>query len=295
MERKRERLIKRLQHKYRLVVMNDQTFEEKASFTLTRMNVFIALSSIIVLFMGIMVSAFFFTPLKEYIPGCNDAELRRDLAKVLLRTDSLESALAEKEAFLTNIRQVIEGNIPENNPGKQPPKKDSTVSINVDEKASQAEMELRQSVESSDKFSLAQSFVADGNPYQNKSQFSRLLFMPPVKGIVTQRYSTEDDHYALDIVTKPNETVKATMDGTVIFATWTPETGHVIGIQHPNNTISLYKHNSVLLKKAGNYVKAGDAIAIVGNSGEISTGAHLHFEIWFEGYALNPENLMAFN
>ena len=123
---------------------------------------------------------------------------------------------------------------------------------------------------------------------------TNLNLFPPVKGYITQKYEPNKDHYGIDIVAKDKESVKSALDGTVIMADWTSETGYVIAVQHQYNLVSFYKHNSVLLKKVGNFVKAGDAIAIIGNSGEMSSGPHLHFELWKDGVPINPELYMVF-
>lgn len=128
----------------------------------------------------------------------------------------------------------------------------------------------------------------------NPTVADNFMFIAPVKGFVTEKFSPDANHSAVDVVAKPDEAVKSTLAGTVVFSSWTPDAGHVIGIQHPNNIFSVYKHNSVLLKTAGAYVNAGDAIAIVGNSGELTTGPHLHFELWHNGSPLNPEDFMKF-
>jgi murein DD-endopeptidase MepM/ murein hydrolase activator NlpD len=151
---------------------------------------------------------------------------------------------------------------------------------------SREDAELRKRIESLDQYSLAA-----GN---QKSDMSSLLFFPPLKGTVTNTFNPVKKHYGIDIVANANEPIKATLDGTVIFSNFTSETGHVIGIQHSGNVFSIYKHNSALLKKAGDSVKAGEVIAIIGNSGELSEGPHLHFEIWYNGNAVNPRKFVLF-
>jgi murein DD-endopeptidase MepM/ murein hydrolase activator NlpD len=281
------RLFVNLRSRYRIVIMNDTTFEEKASFSLTRLNVFIALSSLTVLLIFIGIALIVFTPVKEYLDGCNDVTLKNTLQNQMLRIDSLENQIRLRDDYLNSIKRVLSDSIDHTKPAQ--PQQSQPSGENTDRKASQNELALREAVEMGDQYTLSEN----ASTFENGTT-AGYLYMPPVKGTVTQKFDPREDHYAVDIVTRPNETVRATLDGTVIFAAWNPETGHVIAVQHSNNTVSVYKHNAVLLKKEGDFVRAGDAIAIVGNSGELTTGAHLHFELWERGLAVNPENFMVF-
>jgi murein DD-endopeptidase MepM/ murein hydrolase activator NlpD len=155
-------------------------------------------------------------------------------------------------------------------------------------KSSQDSM-LRKEIESQDRYTLG---VKDNSSFANNA--SGFLFFPPAKGTVTNRFDPVTKHYGIDIVANANEAVKSTLDGTVLIANFTSETGYVIGIQHSNNLLSFYKHNSSLLKKPGDFVKAGEVIAIIGNSGELSSGPHLHFELWYNGIALDPRKYISF-
>lgn len=284
-----KRLFRDVRSRYRIVIMNDTTFEEKASFSLTRLNVFIALSSLIVLLVFSGVSLIVFTPVKEYLPGCNDVTVKNKLQTQILRIDSLENEIRMRDDLLNSIRRVFKDSIDETKP--QQPEQTIPSGENNTIPASSNELALRDLVEKGDKYTLSQNASPD---VFEQAYSAGYLYLPPVKGTITQKFELREGHYAIDIVTKPNETVRATLDGTVIFATWNPATGNVIVLQHNNNTVSIYKHNAVIFKKEGDFVKAGDAIAIVGNSGELTTGPHLHFEIWEDGLALNPENLMGF-
>lgn len=283
-----KRLFRDVRSRYRIVVMNDTTFEEKASFSLTRLNLFIALSSLTVflIFMGVALIAF--TPIKEYLDGCNDVTLKNKLQSQMLRIDSLENEIRMRDDLLNSIRKVFKDSIDNTTPPK--PTQSQPSGENIDRSASPAELALREMVEKGDKYTLS----GNAAPNTGSNTSSGYLYLPPVKGTITSKFEPNEAHYAIDIVTKPNEAVRATLDGTVVFASWTPETGHVIAVQHANNTISIYKHNAVLLRKEGDFIKAGDAIAIVGNSGELTTGPHLHFEIWEDGLSINPESVMVF-
>jgi murein DD-endopeptidase MepM/ murein hydrolase activator NlpD len=152
---------------------------------------------------------------------------------------------------------------------------------------------LRAEFESQNLYNLNISETDQFNA-SNKSSIRSFNFFTPLSGIITSKFNSKEKHFGIDIVTSANEAVKATLDGTVIYADWTIETGHVIAIQHSRNLISVYKHNSVLLKSEGEYAKAGEPIAIAGQSGELTTGPHLHFELWYNGTAVNPEEYIIF-
>jgi len=292
MENKRtfwQRLFRNIRSRYRIVVMNDTTYEEKASFSLTRLNLFIALSSLTVLLIFMGIALIVFTPVKDYLPGCNDITLKNRLQGQIIRIDSLENQLRLRDDLLNSIKKVFSDSIDDKTPPA--PQQAKPTGDNNSIPASSNELAIRDVVERGDKYTLSQNAAPSSI---NQKSNAGYLYLPPVKGTITQKFEPREEHYAIDLVTKPNETVRATLDGTVIFATWNPSTGNVIVLQHNNNTVSIYKHNAVLFKKAGDFVKAGDAIAIVGNSGELTTGAHLHFEIWEDGLAVNPESLMVF-
>ena len=283
---KKGEFIKRLRHRYRLVVMNDDTFEEKFSLRLTPLGLAILLSSTVIIMIMIVTSLIAFTPLREYIPGYADVGIRRNLIKITLKSDSLEEAIIERNQFIGNISNVLKGNLPtdttQNRP--DPSKEYSKLQMN----ASGNEDILRKNIESEDKYSLLYETKS------SKSGISNFFFFTPLKGIVSSSFKTKEQHFGVDIVAPENEAIKCTLDGTVILATWSSETGYVITVQHSNNLISIYKHNSVLLKKVGTFVKAGDPIAIIGNSGEQTTGPHLHFELWYDGKAVDPQDYMVF-
>lgn len=282
----KKNFLQRLRHRYRLVVMNDDTFEENLSLRLTPLGLLILLSSVTIVMVMIVTSIIAFTPLREYIPGYADVAMRRELITLAMRSDSLEQALIEQNMFNQNITNVLRGNIKPDTAGSKPDKSKEYEQLKLN--ASQKEAQLKYSIESQDKYSLA--YGAESN----KNGISNFFFFTPIKGVVSEQFKSKDRHYGVDIVGPENEPIKATLDGTVILATWSSETGYTITVQHTNNLISVYKHNSVLLKKVGDYVKAGEAIAIIGNSGEQTTGPHLHFELWYNGSAIDPQGYMVF-
>lgn len=278
----------KLRDKYRLVVMNDTTFEERLSFRLTRLNVFIALGTLSIVLIVLTTLLIAFTSLKEYIPGYTDVTLQKKVYNLTSKADSLETAFRQQGVYLRSIRNILEGRPMDDTIVEEP-----NTPINYDSLALEPSTDdsiLRAQYEQQNRFDLY--FDDEGELFSENS--TDITYFTPLKGIVTNNFSIAENHYGVDIVAKKNETIKATLDGTVIFADWTVETGHVIAIQHHKNIISVYKHNSALLKKAGTFVKAGDPIAIIGESGELTTGPHLHFELWHNGTPVNPVNYMTF-
>lgn len=279
----------KIRNRYRLVVMNDDTFEEQFSLKLTPLNIFIVIGLISTIMITLTVSLVAFTPLREYIPGYgNEVNTRQELINLALRADSLEYELSLSTAALNNIKNIMSGNISGDSASQNGNNTGSSIK-NIDIKPSKEDSAFRAQIESQDKYSLAFSGGKKG-----KGSISSFFFFTPVKGVVTASFNSTEEHYGVDIAAKENEPIKATLDGTVLFAGWTSETGYTIQIQHSNNLVSAYKHNSVLLKKAGQYVKAGEAVAVIGNSGEQTTGPHLHFELWYNGAAIDPQEYMVF-
>lgn len=284
-QEKKKKFIDRIRHRYRLVVMNDDTFEENFSLRLTPLGFFILLASITIVMTILVTSIIAFTPVREYIPGYADVGMRRDLIRLKLNSDSLEQALTEQNIFIQNVGNVLKGNVKNDSSQNRPDKSKDYSKLDLN--ASPKEEALKKGIESQDQYSLTYSNEA-------KNGISNFFFFTPLKGIVSEQFKSKEQHYGVDVVGPENEAVKATLDGTVILATWSSETGYTITVQHTSNLISVYKHNSVLLKKTGDYVKAGEAIAIIGNSGEQTTGPHLHFELWYNGKAMNPQDYMVF-
>ncbi len=276
---------KRLVHKYRLLVLNEDTFEERFSFRLNRLNVFvITVFSALALIVGTTL-LIALTPLKEYIPGYASTQLIKQAASLSELTDSLQQRLAANDTYLQSIREVLTGNL---KPAAL--NKDSiieAVAREVDAQllaASKEDSLLRERVQQEDKY----------NPLSDGSGQEIVLF-PPISGVITGTYDPKEKHYAVDIATVKNTPVKATADGTVILAEWTADTGYVVVLRHKDNLISVYKHNASLSVAQGDLVKSGEVIAASGNTGSLTTGPHLHFELWSEGYPINPTNFIDFN
>ncbi len=280
---KKKKFKKKWLHKYRLVVLNEETFEERLSLKLTRLNVFV-LSGFSVIFLILLTTVLIaFTPLREYIPGYSSPGLRKQAIDLSHRADSLSERIREHEQFFASIQGVLTGNLPDSFMDTIQREPITNIS-DVDLSPSEADSLLRKQVEQEDKYNLFEMAI---------SQTDFALF-PPVSGYISQDFNIEKRHFAVDIVTEKNTPVKATADGTVIFSGWTVETGYVIILEHSYGLISAYKHNSSLTKQQGSMVKAGEVIATVGSTGEYTTGPHLHFELWSDGYPVNPTDFISF-
>lgn len=274
--------------KYRFTVSNDATFEEIWRIKLTQYNAFLLITALILFIIGATASLLAFTNLRQIIPGYPDVTMRRNILMSAIRLDSLERELVLRDKYFANLNAIISGN----EPAGIFTAKDTTGSYNkISFRKIPEDSALRAQVENEEKYSLSVGSTAT----ENITSFAGLHFFPPVKGIISGKFDPVTRHFGTDIVTKPKAPVSAALDGTVIFTGWTMETGFVIEIQHPNNIVSVYKHNANLLKETGDIVRAGEPISIVGDSGELYTsGPHLHFEIWYKGSPLDPEKHILF-
>ena len=284
-KRNKKKLQKKLLHKYRLVVLNEDTFEERFAVKLTRLNVFFLTSLAAIILVTLTTLLIVFTPLREYIPGYSSAALQKQALQLDTKTDSLMKTINMNDAYINSLKRVMRGEV-------------STVVINKDSifKAAQVDTDslelnrskadslLREKVRNEDKYNL----------FETASTVKDFVFFPPVKGSISSKFDLNEKHFAVDIVIPINTPVKATSDGRVLFASWTSDAGYVIIIDHGDELISVYKHNSSLTKSQGDFVKAREVIAISGASGELSTGPHLHFELWSNGIPLNPTNFIDF-
>ncbi len=282
---KKKKIAKKLLHKYRLVILNEDTFEERLSFKLTRLNVFIlvGISAIVLIVFTTLLIAF--TPLREYIPGYSSTKLKRNATRLVAKTDSLENAIRVNEQYYSSIKSVLSGDIKELSFNRDSIRNAVFNDEEIYIAPSREDSLLRQKVAQEDKYNVFESAIEDKN----------FALFPPVKGTISSSYDASSKHFAVDIVTDKDAPVKAAADGTVIFAEWTAETGHVLIIEHSKNLITVYKHNASLDKVQGDLVQSGEVIATVGNTGELSTGPHLHFELWSNGYPINPVNFIDFN
>ena len=279
----REKYWSKLFHKYRFVIMKDSSFEEKLSVKLTRINVIAFAATLVFLCFFSTMLLIAYTPLSEYVPGKSSIEVQKSLIELNIKSDSLEAILANRSIYLENINKIINGEElvnPENYAEKM------NTQIPVSFEKSKEDSLFRVKVEAEDKSSIYKK--------DNPSKNTTLMFFTPLTGLISDGYNNKTKHFGIDLVAKEKSRISSVLEGTVIISHWAYETGYVIGVQHKNDYLSFYKHNSVLLKSVGDYVNAGDHIAIIGNSGEFSSGPHLHFELWHKGIPVNPENYISF-
>lgn len=292
--KQKNKLSKALNSRYKLVVLQEDTFEEKAAFTGKLWYWLTGTVSAIVVLIIFTIILIRSTSLREYVIGSSlNAYDRSKLVTAYLRIDSMEQAAHAQDIYLTNLRKVLSGEAGETledsgqhasvrTKPKASPAKDTEVGLSEDELA------LRQLVESGAPYDLPE------NQTNARSGISSYTFYSPIKGILSSSFSAKEQHYAVDIAVKLNEPVRATLSGHVVFASYTPETGYVVIVQHGNNLLSLYKHCASIIKKVGSFVRGGEVIAFAGDTGELSTGPHLHFELWYNGNPVNPTEYIAF-
>ncbi len=282
---------RKLRHKYRFAIFNEQTYEELFVFRLSRLNVVTLVTSLSIILIVLVTFLIAFTSLREYIPGYPDAQQRLLIVRNTQRVDSLIIEVERREKFINVFQAIIRGEIPDSLELESYTKasSDSEVNNSLEFTRSQEDSILRAHVEQEERFNLSVRQSKD-----RVFELENVFFFSPIKGVVVNGFGETRNHYGVDVLAAQGAHVSAIMDGVVIFSGWTVETGYVIQIQHPNNIISIYKHNQNLLKEVGQTVKSGEAIARVGNSGELSSGPHLHFELWFNGTPLNPEEYISF-
>ena len=273
---------KKALNKYRFVIMADDSFEEKFSLKTTRLNVFLFLS----FFTLFCVVATFIlitnTSLREFVPGKESEEVQREIISLVLRSDSLMARLETQQLYFENFKAIIDGKFPV----------DSSITIaneNIEKNPS-----FERTVEDSLLRILVESNETGMINLKNNIKNELFTFFTPVLGFVSDTFNLKTKHFGIDLVAKENAKVSSVLDGVVVISNWNPQTGYVIGIQHKNGFLSLYKHNSMLLKSVGNHVNAGEHIAVIGNTGEFSSGPHLHFELWLDGVPINPTNYILF-
>ncbi|MDL2283043.1 M23 family metallopeptidase [Odoribacter sp. OttesenSCG-928-G04] len=280
----KEKFWQKWRHKYKLSLLKEDTYEEIYSMRLSPLRVATVLSVLAVILVCLTIWLIAFTGLREFIPGYPDGKMRRMITDNALRVDSLEMEILKRDNYYTSLQRVLRGE--DYNPVSE---RNDSIRPNYDTirfDLSPEESEFRAAMEEKERFNLVVGRENNQKEYYH--------FFPPVEGIISRGFDEKSGHFGVDIVSKFDSKISTVLDGVVIFTDWTIKTGYVIQVQHANNLLSVYKHNSVLLKKQGDYVRAGEAIAVVGNTGEETTGQHLHFELWRAGNPLNPENFIIF-
>lgn len=282
--KKKGKFKQKLTDKYRLVVLNENTFEERFSLKLSRLNVFVfggVLSFLLILVTTFIIT---FTPIKEFIPGYSSTALKIKATKLAFQTDSLKQKLDVMNDYTKALVPILTGEIKPEIIDTLSIEGSNVIIIDSLLNATKQDSLFREKIESQDRF-----------PIQNNAESNvKIVFFAPLTGSISQNFDANTKHLAVDIVAKKGTPVKATADGTVIFSGWNTETGYVVILKHAYDYISVYKHNGTLLKQQGDFVKSGEVIASVGSTGELTTGPHLHFELWSGSYAVNPTNLIDF-
>lgn len=283
---------KKLNDKYRLIILNDITLEERFSYRLSKLNAFVAISTLSVCLIGLTAMAIVYTPLRYYIPGYKeDVTMRREVLALGNTTDSLATVIASQVSYIENLKMVLKGEVDTVGPGgiqevklADKGKFDSIELGNI----SPEDSIIRGEVEAENLFALRDKESGA------VTELSQVHFTRPVEGYITDTFNLKKEHFGIDVVGKEEAPIKAILDGVVILNDYSVNTGHVIAIQHSYNLISFYKHNSVLLKKVGTLVQSGEVIAIIGNSGELSDGPHLHLELWHNQSPVDPLNYIIY-
>jgi murein DD-endopeptidase MepM/ murein hydrolase activator NlpD len=275
----------RIRFKYKLSFFNEGTLEEVWSFRLSQLSAFVVLFVFALLLIILTAIIIIKTPIRNYLPGYLDVEVRKEIMMNALRADSLERIIEVQTLYLDNITGILTGTMPLDSIRDI----DSLALINANYEITRSKEEEHfvKTFEEEEKYNLTSL-----NPHQTPS--NAVFFYKPLNGVISSHYDAEIHHYGVDLVAAPKESVLATLEGTVVFTGYDPQYGNIIQVQHKNGFISIYKHNELLLKKMGDQVAAGEAIALIGNTGKLSTGTHLHFELWYNGNPVNPEEYIAF-
>ena len=271
---------------FRLTLLDDRSHKQLFTIHFTRTTFFVMIISIIVMLSAIVFSITAYTPVRTFIPGYPDAHSKRAAIQNAIRIDSLENVIYRWELYSENLRRVVEG--------EEPLKIDSLINASRSKTENPSDASelalkdslLRQQVKEEEQFDIS------GRDKRNLP-IEGLHFFTPLKGVVSQGFDPAIHPY-IDITAPEGSVVKATLDGTVINDGWSEEDGYTIQIQHDGDIISIYKHNEKLLKKTGDKVTAGSPIALIGNTGSLSTGDHLHFELWYKGEAIDPSRYISF-
>ena len=284
----------RVQEKKRIIILDVDNYEEKRSYTTSKFNVFVILSFFTILLGFLTFALISYSSLKNLIPGYPNPTQQQEIKNKSIIIDQklteLLSKTEKEKSYINNVMQILNGSIPINEKDTSWKKIKPNANSNTNE-ISSSEKSMREKVQNREKFDID---VIPGGALKSEV-LPELLLFPPIKGEITNKMNISSGHFGVDIIAPKNEAVSSILNGTIIYHNWSPTDGHVVHIQHKKNLISIYKHNSEILKEIGDFVESGEPIAIVGNSGEHSTGPHLHFELWHNGYPLDPEIFINFN
>ncbi|CAG5076842.1 M23 family metallopeptidase [Parvicella tangerina] len=290
-------LWERLNKKSRLSVVDPVTFEVRNEFSFTPMSFIVVSLFVLIIIVAATWTIIAFTPLRQSIPGYPDIAKQEQMERMHKENLEYLEELKKKEAILEQYNKPLIAILNEEEPPDPSIPLDSLSLLDTTElnqiafEMSEKDSLLREKIEAKEKYGFSiQNNITTGNA----DNIAGVYFFSPLKGEVSGEVDVKAGHYGIDVKAPKNEAVKSTLDGTVIYAEWTPENGHVVHVQHAHNLVSVYKHNSALLKKQGDAVKSGEPIAIIGNSGILSLGTHLHFELWYNGVPLDPKLFVDF-
>lgn len=287
--------LKKLNRRYDFLMSHDESGRPILNFKLNLLNLILVIIGIALLLIIITTFIIAFTPLREYIPGYTDTNLNREVYLLSLRADSIEKELQKKDIYFENIKKIVEG--------YDFAADSSLASVRIYEPLPQEVIDsitLKKSKQDSilrAEYAAQNQYNLFGPDYLPPTKPSSLVknFFVPLNGTVVKAFNADEGHFGVDVISDGDKIINATLDGTVVFSTWSINNGYCIGIQHADSYFSVYKHNATLLKKEGDYVKAGEAIAILGRSGDKQETEHLHFELWRNGVAVNPVEYMTIN
>lgn len=282
-----------LKHRYRLIILNSDTFQEVGAYNLTLLNVYTWLSILFVTAAALVVALILFSPLGRLIPGMNTAIEKQEILALTLEVDSLQNAVRASELYARDLKAILNGTV--ENESQVAQQEVDFSNVKADAVPNEAEEIIREEVALEEIQQKVQGTPAQPGFVNDKRYLEQLYFTPPINGEVSSNFDPSIDHFGIDILAPKNTPIKAALNGVIIQSDWSVEFGYTIGIQHGNNLLTFYKHNSELLKKIGDQVRAGEVVAIIGNSGELSDGPHLHFELWSQGQPVDPAAYLNFN
>ena len=270
-------LVDKLQDNYRLVIIDDDDLKEVSTFKFNLLSLYILLSTMIVLIGALAISLIVFTPVKKMVPGYGDINNNAEYIELKLKVDNLEEIVESQDVYNKGLLNMLKGMTPDDTNSTIEPGKET---VNTED------------IKDVPVTSVKKLDIEDA---KKSNELAQLIFATPLTGKISASFDPEKEHYGIDIVAPKNTAIKAVLGGIVVNADWTLNDGNTVTIQHSRNVISVYKHNSSLLVKNGEIVKTGQAIAIIGNTGKLSTGPHAHIEIWYNGSPVNPASFISFN
>lgn len=291
-----QRLQVKMKDTYRFVIINDETYQEVSSYRLTLLNLWVLISTVIVTVSAIVVALIVFTPIKTYIPGYS-ANNTDKVIELNQQVEVLQKELAANRLMTERVQKILVGDYQADFEIQE---EEAAIELNQpeanfeDNEGFEIDQQLREDIDFEEIGDIAKTYDPNVNFSRKDVPLERIIFTRPVRGSISAGFSVEEEHYGVDVIAPKNTAIKAARDGYVFFSDWTLETGNTIAIQHDNNSITFYKHNSALLKEAGDYVKAGEAVAIIGNTGTHTDGPHLHFELWYNGKPVDPTIFVQF-